>query len=71
MSNKWECPICHSKAYQKHGGTYEPAYKISKEGENEVRDKIMFKTGTMFKCKGCSVFFENPSKFNQYNNRLW
>lgn len=66
MAGKWECPICGSNAYERHGGYPEPAFRIiTKEDGTEIKKPIMFRSGQHFMCKGCSVFFNNPNKFTR------
>ncbi|RLC28899.1 hypothetical protein DRH13_06470 [Candidatus Woesebacteria bacterium] len=63
---KWNCPVCGSGAYEKHGGYNEPAYRVQTNEQGiEVRTPIIFKRDQHFRCKGCSVFFSNPRKFNK------
>ena len=64
--NKWTCPVCGSNAYERHGGYPEPAFRIvTLEDGTEIKKPIMFTTGRHFMCKGCTVFFSNPRKFNK------
>ena len=66
--SKWECRLCGSNAYERHGGHPEPAYKVIKnEDGTEVRKPITYTAGRHFMCRGCSVFFANPRKFNRLN----
>ena len=75
---KWQCPVCGNNAYSNQGGIYQPAYKytqideqVSSEGtihiKGENKESIMFRTNSLFMCKGCSVFFNSPTKFNAVN----
>lgn len=66
---KWTCPVCRGNAYQRFGGITLPAHKIELDAttNKEKRNLILFKTGTHFMCKGCSVFFSNPNLFNKEN----
>lgn len=63
---KWNCRVCGSGAYEKHGGHNEPAYRVqTDEDGTETRTPIIFRRGQHFRCKGCSVFFSNPRRFNK------
>ena len=66
---EWKCPICNSKAYERCGGSWEPAIKVFKVGEKEVRQQVMVRTGRYFECKGCTTHFSNPRRFNKVNVR--
>ena len=60
----WECPVCHSNAYQRYGAVPLPAKKIDGRG-NETETTVKF--GGYFQCKGCSLHFSNPNLFNAAN----
>ena len=64
-NNKWMCPICGNRAYQKYGGITMPAVKVDDSVSPPKYEKINYKMGTHFMCKGCSVFFSNPKQFNK------
>jgi hypothetical protein len=59
----WKCPICGCNAYQRYGGVTLPALKITEEEGKELKKQTSFRFGTHFMCKGCSVFFSNPTLF--------
>ena len=65
MKQKWNCPVCNNKAYQRYGGVSVPASKIEEVGQDKTEiTRVHVKIGKHFICRGCSVHFSNPTLFN-------
>ena len=62
--DKWQCPVCLSRAYQRVRDKAEPAKAVSGSGPSERSEKITYRMTKHFFCKGCSVMFNNPNLFN-------
>ena len=69
---KWQCPICLCKAYQREGGVKLPVDKYETKSIDEVpigcnlivKKRSTYTFNKHFRCRGCSVYFDNPKLFN-------